>query len=90
MLVTIQDMLVAVLLPHLSFLADEVIDCSRKIMNNIDYYNSNEEIGVNVYIEVYVDELPQLNSDYNDDYDNDVPICFVAASEECFDWFGSY
>ncbi|KAM6576161.1 hypothetical protein CsatB_027998 [Cannabis sativa] len=83
MLVAIQDMLVEVILPPLSFLADEVIDCSREMMNNIDYYNSNEEVGVDVHIIIYVDELPQLYLDDNDEYDiNDLPICFVAASEE--------
>ncbi|KAM6595612.1 hypothetical protein CsatA_006136 [Cannabis sativa] len=88
--VAIQDMFDAVFLPSLSFLTDEIIDCGRKVVNNKEYYNSNEEVGVDVSIKVLlVDELPQFDLDYDDDIDvdddydmNDVPIRFVAASEE--------
>ncbi|XP_060960986.1 E3 ubiquitin-protein ligase SIRP1-like [Cannabis sativa] len=62
------------------------------MINNNDYdHNLNEEVGVNISVEVLVYELPQLDDDddYDDDDDddddfdmNDVPICFVAASEE--------
>ncbi|KAM6553799.1 hypothetical protein CsatB_014561 [Cannabis sativa] len=86
--VAIQDMFAAVFLPSLSFLTDEIIDCGRKVVNNKEYYNSNEKVGVDVSIKVLVDELPQLDLDYDDDIDvddydmNHVPIRFVAASEE--------
>ncbi|XP_060972622.1 uncharacterized protein LOC133038475 [Cannabis sativa] len=63
------------------------------MMNNYDN-NLNEEVGVNVSIEVFVDELPQLDWDDDDDDDddedydmNDVPIRFVAASEESIEKF---
>ncbi|KAM6557302.1 hypothetical protein CsatB_004321 [Cannabis sativa] len=60
------------------------------MMNNNDYDNNlNEEVGVNASVEVFVDELPQLDWDDDDDDDddedydmNDVTIRFVAASEE--------
>ncbi|XP_030485595.2 uncharacterized protein LOC115702289 [Cannabis sativa] len=90
-LLNIEDMLAEVYIPSLSFIAVGVIDCGRKMMNNNDYDNNNlnEEVGVNISVEVFVDELPQLDDDDDDDDDedddfdmNDVPIRFVAAREE--------
>ncbi|KAM6567404.1 hypothetical protein CsatA_026532 [Cannabis sativa] len=92
-IVYVQDMLAAIYLPSLSYIADRIIDCCKNMINNNDYdHNLNEEVGVNISVEVLVYELPQLDDDddYDDDDDdddddfdmNDVPICFVAASEE--------
>ncbi|KAM6595616.1 hypothetical protein CsatA_006140 [Cannabis sativa] len=85
-LITIQDMFAAVYLHSFSFIIDEIIDCSRKMMNN---NNLNEEVGVDVYVHVVVNELPQLDWDDDDDDEedddynmDDFPICFVASSEE--------
>ncbi|XP_030504864.1 uncharacterized protein LOC115719815 [Cannabis sativa] len=83
-LITIQDMFAAVYFPSFSFIIDEIIDCGRKMMNN---NNLNEEVGVDVYVHVFVNELPQLDWDDDDDGDDDYnmddfPICFVASSEE--------